>query len=81
MGRAGAQDRILLPAFLGEEIVIRTWGENIQRVRSLRKYEFIRKSDCKSLVKGETGWVFVDVDNGRPLAITEEVKNVYSCPR
>ena len=81
MGRAGAQDRIFLPAFLGEEIVIRTWGENIQRVRSLRKYEFIRKSDCKSLVKGETGWVFVDVDNGRPLATTEEVKNVYSCPR
>ena len=49
----------LLPAFSGEEIEIKTWVENIRRVRSLRRYEFIRKTDCKVLVKGETAWVFV----------------------
>src|SRR6185295_17278287 len=42
----------LLPAFVGEEIEIKTWVENIRRVRSLRKYEFARKSDGKILVKG-----------------------------
>ena len=68
----------LLPAFEGEEIEIRTWVENIQRVRSLRKYEFVRRSDGKTLVKGETDWVFVDVKSGRPLAIPEEVKNVFA---
>src|SRR5690606_34623473 len=36
-----------LPAFADEEIEIRTWVENIRRVRSLRKYEFVRKSDDK----------------------------------
>jgi acyl-CoA thioester hydrolase len=66
-----------LPAFLGEEIEIRTWVENIQRVRSLRKYEFIRKADEKVLVKGETDWVFVDVKSGRPLAIPKEVIDVF----
>ncbi len=77
----GHRIEYFLPAFIGEEIEIRTWVENIQRVRSLRKYEFVRKSDGKTLVKGETDWVFVNMENGRPLAITEEVKNVFSAPK
>lgn len=67
-----------LPAFAGEELEIRTWVENVRRVRSLRKYEFIRKSDGKTLVKGETDWVFVDVKTGMPRAIPEEVSKVFS---
>src|ERR671924_979085 len=65
-----------LPAFAGEEIEIRTWVENIRRVRSLRKYEFVRKSDGKVLVKGETDWVFVDSKTGRPLPIPDAVTKV-----
>jgi len=67
----------LLPAFENEEVEIRTWVENIRRVRSLRKYEFVRKSDGKVLVKGESDWVFVDVKTGRPLAIPIEVENIF----
>lgn len=37
----------LLPAFAGEEIEIKTWIENIRRVRSLRKYEFVEKRMVK----------------------------------
>jgi acyl-CoA thioester hydrolase len=68
----------LLPAFVGEEIEINTWVENLRRVRSLRKYEFIRKSDSKILVKGETDWVFVDVKTGSPRAIPSQVTDVFS---
>jgi acyl-CoA thioester hydrolase len=68
----------LLPAFLGEEIEIRAWVENIRKARSLRKYEFIRKTDGKTLVKGETDWVFIDVKTGRPLLIPNEVIRVLS---
>ena len=68
----------LLPAFVGEEIEIKTWVENVRRVRSLRKYEFVRKSDGKVLVRGETDWVFVDIKSGRPLAIPEAVSEVFS---
>lgn len=67
-----------LPAFLGEEIEIKTWVENIRRVRSLRKYEFIRTSDGKPLVKGETDWVFVDVKTGSPRAVPEAVIKVFN---
>ena len=68
----------LLPAFAGEEIEIRTWVENVRRVRSLRKYEFVRKSDGKTLVRGETDWVFVDAVTGTPRAIPEEVARVFT---
>jgi acyl-CoA thioester hydrolase len=68
----------LLPAFLGEEIVVKTWIENIRRVRSLRKYEFIRKSDGRVLVRGETDWVFIDSQTSMPRAIPEEVSKVFS---
>ena len=67
----------LLPAFAGEEIEIKTWVENVRRVRSLRKYEFVRKTDGKVLVRGETDWVFVDVKTGAPRAIPEEVSRVF----
>ena len=68
----------LLPAFAGEEIEIKTWVENIRRVRSLRKYEFIRLADKKTMVKGETDWVFVDMQTGAPRAIPDEVSKVFS---
>jgi acyl-CoA thioester hydrolase len=70
-----------LPAFIDEEIEIRTWVENIRRVRSLRKYEFIRKSDDKVLVKGETDWVFVDVKTGMPKAVSEAVQKIFELIR
>ena len=68
----------LLPAFEGEEVEIRTWVENIRKVRSLRKYEFIRNADGKILVKGETDWVFVDTKTGSPRPIPDEVIAVFS---
>jgi len=67
----------LLPAFANEEIEVRTWIENIRRVRSLRKYEFVRKVDGKLVVRGETDWVFVDTKSGNPLAIPEAVTRVF----
>jgi acyl-CoA thioester hydrolase len=67
----------LLPAFADEEIEIRTWIENLRRVRSLRKYEFVRKSDGKVLVKGETDWVFVDVKTGSPRAVPGTMAEIF----
>ncbi|HET7144156.1 MAG TPA: acyl-CoA thioesterase [Anaerolineales bacterium] len=67
----------LLSAFGGEEVEIRTWVENIRKVRSLRKYEFVRKADGKIVVKGETDWVFVDIETGAPRMIPQEVMDVF----
>ncbi len=67
----------LSPAYAGEEIEVRTWIADVRRVRSLRKYEFICKSDGRILVKGETDWVFVDIKSGRPVAIPESVARTF----
>ena len=67
----------LLPAFLGEEIEVRTWISEIKRVRAHRRYEFFRKSDGKVLVKGETDWIYVEAKTGRPIAIPADALKLF----
>ena len=67
----------LLPAFLGEELEVRAWLSEIKRVRLHRRYEFIRKSDGKVVVKGETDWVYVDATSGRPIAIPADIQVLF----
>ena len=68
----------LRPAFAGERIKVLTWVVNIRRVRSLRRYKFIRVTDEQILVRGETDWVFVDANNGSPRAVPSEVANLFT---
>lgn len=67
----------LLPAFLGNEIELRTWITEWKRVRLHRRYEFIRHSDGKVVARGETDWVHVDVKTGRPIAIPVEIQVLF----
>ncbi len=67
----------LTPGYAGEEIEVRTWIADVRRVRSLRKYEFIRRSDQKILARGETDWVFLDKATGKPLTIPEGILRVF----
>ena len=68
----------LQPAFAGEQIVAQTWVANLRRVRSLRRYQFIRPSDGKVLVRGETDWVFVDAKTGQLRRIPEQVAKIFT---
>jgi acyl-CoA thioester hydrolase len=67
----------LSPAFSGDCIIALTWVVNFRKVRSLRRYSFIRKDDGKVLAKGATDWVYINVKTGRPWAIPEEVRNCF----
>jgi acyl-CoA thioester hydrolase len=67
----------LLPAFLGEEVEVRTWLSEVKRVRAHRRYEFIRKSDGKVIAKGESEWVYVDARTGRPIALPAGVEEFF----
>jgi acyl-CoA thioester hydrolase len=68
----------LRPAFSGDRIEVQTWVVDIRRVRSLRRYRFLRLSDGKLLVKGETDWVFVDAKTGVPRPIPEEISRIFT---
>jgi acyl-CoA thioester hydrolase len=65
------------PAYLGDEIRVKTWISEIGKIKSKRKYEFYRISDNKLLATAETVWVFVDTKSGRPTPIKDEIKNSF----
>ena len=68
----------LSPAFADEEVAALTWVVNFRRVRSIRRHKFFRKSDNTLLARGETEWVFVDTESGRPRMIPDEVMQLFS---
>jgi acyl-CoA thioester hydrolase len=65
----------LSPLFAGDKVTVLTWPANFQRVRSMRKYKFVRASDAAVIARAETDWVFVNAKTGRPQSIPEEVRN------
>jgi acyl-CoA thioester hydrolase len=68
----------LRPAFAGERIQVQTWVVNMRRVRSLRRYHFLRVVDEQLLVRGETDWVFVDANSGALRAVPPEVTDLFT---
>lgn len=67
----------LRPAFQDERITVLTWVTNWPKVRSVRKYRFVRDADGALLARGETDWVFVDATTGRPRNIPDEMAEVF----
>ncbi len=67
----------LRPAFEGEQLILFTWIGNIRRVRSQRKYQFLRPSDQTLIAVGETDWVFVNRETGKPQTIPPTVINAF----
>ena len=67
----------LSPAFAGDEVAALTWVVNFRRVRSLRRYKFLKKDDGTLLARGETEWVFVDARCGRPRTIPDDVMGAF----
>ena len=67
----------LRPAFAGDHMAVLTWVTNFRKVRSLRKYKFVRTTDNAVIAEGETDWVFVDAKTGRPKSVPREVSSVF----
>ena len=65
------------PCQAGEEIALYTWVANFRRIRSRRKYRFVRVADGAVLAEAETEWAFLDLRTGRPVAIPPEVLAAY----
>lgn len=63
----------LRPAFEGDRIRLLTWVASFRKARSTRKYKFLRLDDNAVLATGETEWVLVNVNTGRPRSIPAEV--------
>ena len=66
-----------LPAQLGDEVTIRTWLEELDRVSALRKYEIVRSSDERVFAFAETRWVFVNLKTLKLTPIPDEVRSAF----
>jgi acyl-CoA thioester hydrolase len=66
----------LKPAFAGDELVIRTWVENMRPATSLRRYEICtREGDL--LAAAATDWAFVSYEKRRAVRIPAEVAECF----
>lgn len=61
----------LKPAFLGDELTVKTWVEEFTAVTSERHYEIARNKEI--LVKALTVWVSLDAVSLRPKRFGNEV--------
>lgn len=62
----------------GDEIQLATWIENWRRVRSTRRYRFRRISDDTVIARGETDWVLLNSETGRPRSIPLQIKEEFT---
>ena len=66
----------LKPAFEGDDLVIRTWVENMRPATSLRRYEIARR-DGTLLARAETDWAFVNYAKQKAVRIPAEVADSF----
>ncbi len=62
------------PAYQDDELLISTWIEKVTPTRITRCYECKRLYDDQLIAKGNTVWVIVDYESGKPRAFPKELK-------
>jgi acyl-CoA thioester hydrolase len=67
------QIKYLQPAFVGQQIVVRTWVAEMKKVASTRRYKVLRANDQALLASAATEWAFIDTQSGTLRRIPEEV--------
>lgn len=68
----------LAAAFEGDELLIATWiVENDGKLSITRHYQLLRPKDGKTLLRGRTRWVCVEISTGRPKRMPPEFVTGY----
>ncbi|WP_247647580.1 acyl-CoA thioesterase [Desulfovibrio desulfuricans] len=65
------------PAFLGDVITAATWIASYASRRSLRRYVFWNATAKTLLAEAETQWVFIDMTNGKPVSVPDELQAAF----
>lgn len=65
------------PAYLDDCLILKTWVDNFEGIKSKRHTEIIRKSDDQLIVKAETIWCLMDSEKQRPKRITPEIEVIF----
>jgi acyl-CoA thioester hydrolase len=71
------QIEYLMPAFVGDEVVVRTWVVDMKWMLSLRRYVLMRPSDNVRLAVAATNWAFIDFRTGKLTRIPTAVSSAF----
>ncbi len=64
-------------AMLDDEIILRTWFNDINALYSFRQYAFFRASDKSLLFTGSTKWACIEISSGRPKRMSPTFIQAY----
>lgn len=64
-------------ALEGEEIILRTWLDDINALYSFRQYAFYRPKDQSVLFVGNTKWACIEIATGRPKRMSPSFTQAY----
>ena len=68
----------LAATFAGDTLWLATWiAETDAKFTMWRAYQVIRESDRKTVLRGRTQWVCVDMKSGRPKRMPPEFVSAY----
>lgn len=68
----------LAPTFAGDELLLGTWvHENDGRLSLWRSYQIVRAGDGRTVLRGRTHWVCVDLRTGKPRRMPPEFVEGY----
>lgn len=68
----------LAATFAGDELLLGTWiHENDGRLSMWRRYQIVRLADGKTVLRGQTHWVCVDMRTGKPRRQPPEFLAAY----
>ena len=65
------------PALLDDVLEFSTWAYNMKRSTGVRYYDIRRKGDRARIAEIVTYAVWVDLDNGRPMRIPDELLEIF----
>ena len=72
----------LAATFEGDVLTLATWiVDNDQRIGVTRAYQVLRHSDQKTVLRGLTRWVCIDIQSGKPKRMPNEFIEGYVVSR
>jgi acyl-CoA thioester hydrolase len=68
----------LLPTFAGDPLLLGTWiSECDEKFTMWRGYQIVRESDRKTVLRGRTQWVCIDMTTGKLRRMPQEFVAAY----
>ena len=64
-------------AFEGEDLILRTWLDDLNTLYSFRQYVFYRPKDQGILFVGQTKWACIEIESGRPKRMSPSFTQAY----